>query len=311
MPGAQPRGTHSFDPGSISTTSATQALDSVNAEKDGVEDRAGPSVDTAMANAAAASEVFTSAVPSIFLPVPDLDEVSDTMPPPSSSSVSESATTHPDHVSPPSKHHIFIKSVLSGSQTTSSDARTTSSKRKRKRERDATGLGDMLPPSSKRVSKNKTETLNPVIISSQLNSTLNRLADVMEKSLDVTSTSIEVPTTHTAPLPSSSSSSAMPSQLPGPPSSTPSSDSEVLDKALGIVTAFNDTPSEDLLFAASIFFSNTSNEVVRIARNFIALSDTPAVQRRFIIHQLKHAGLYADKGKGKGKAMDDDFPMLD
>ena len=148
MPEAQPRGTHSFDPGSLTTTSATQALDSVNAENDGPEDQAGPSVDTTMANASASAH-FTSAIPSIFLPVPDAvscgdTSQSDTMPPPSSSSIS--ATTHPNHVPPPSKHHIFIKSALSGSQTTSSDAQTTSSQRL-KRKHDVTG--DMLPPGSK------------------------------------------------------------------------------------------------------------------------------------------------------------------
>ena len=148
MPGAQPRGTHSFDPDSLTITSATQALDSVNAENDGPEDQAGPSVDTTMANASASAD-FTLAIPSIFLPVPDTVSCGDTsqsntMPPPSSSSIS--ATTHPNHVPPPSKHHIFIKSALSGSQTTSSDAQTTSSQRL-KRKHDVTG--DMLPPGSK------------------------------------------------------------------------------------------------------------------------------------------------------------------
>ena len=107
------------------------------------------------------------------------------------------------------------------------------------------------------------ETLNPVIISSQLNSTLTRLADVMEKSLDVTATSIKA---QPAPSPSPQTLS-MPSQCLGPPStlsSTSSSDSEILDKAIGIVTADKDSLSEDDLLAASLLFSNTSNDVVRV-----------------------------------------------
>ena len=78
------------------------------------------------------------------------------------------------------------------------------------------------------------DMLNPVIISSQLNFTLTHLADVMEKSLDVTTISIEPLTT--PPVPSSSPQAlSILSQLPGPQStlsSTLSSDSEVLDKAI-------------------------------------------------------------------------------
>jgi hypothetical protein len=156
------------------------------------------------------------------------------------------------------------------------------------------------------------ETLNPVIISSQLNSTLTRLANinVMEKSLDVTATSIEPTTaTHPPPLPTSHTS-LVPSQLPGP-SLASSSDSEVLDKAIGIVTANKDFLSEDDVLTTSLFFSNTSNEVVRIAQNFIALSNRPGVQHCFLSHQLEEAGLRKGKGKGKAIANDDDFQMTD
>jgi hypothetical protein len=306
MPRAQARGTHSFDPGSLSSGSASQALDTVNAEDDGEEDQAGPPVDTPMANMPAA---FSSAISSLFPPAPRADteslggassSQSDAIPPPMTSSISP--TTHPGHAPRSQKHRV--NPALS--HTTSSDTPTTSSMRKRKR--DATG--DMPPPSSKRSSKNKTDTLNPVIISSQLNSTLVRLADVMEKSLDVSATSIDSPTTLPTPLPSSHASSSTPSQ-PGPPS-TSSSDSEILDKAVGIVTADKDFLSEDDLLAAILFFSNTSNEVVRIARNFIALSNSPAVQHRYLLHQLTDAGLRSGKGKGKATANDDDdFPMLE
>ena len=338
MPGAQARGTHSFNPGGSQCTSAAQALDNVNAENDGEEDQAGPPVDSPiskfpaaftsmispllppapdkvtpggssqsgapMANIAAA---FTSAVSSIFPPAPDTVSLggssqSDAMPPPQSSSISR---TKLDHISQPLKRHVSLRSALS--HTTSSDTPTTSSARKHKR--DATG--DMPQPSSKRrASRNKTETLNPVIISSQLNSTLTRLADVMEKSLDVTATSVD---THPAPLHTSST----PSQLEGLPStlplaSTSTSDSEVLDKAFGIIAADKDFLSEDDLLAASLFFSSSSDEVVRTARNFIALSNNPAVQHRFLLHQLDKAGLRMGKGKGKAIVNDnDDFAMYE
>ena len=337
MPGAQPRGTHSFDPSSSagsSAVAATQALDNINAENDGEEDEAGPTVDTPMANMPAA---FTSTIASLFpsapgppsadtpmantmpdfvstisslfpsAPGPDRDRHdtasfasegtsrSNAMPPPFSSSISP--TTH------------AAVNRLAFSRTTSSGTPTTSSQRKRKR--DAAGDMSTPPLSSKRSSKNKTDTMNPVIITSQLNSTLTRLADVMEKSLDVTATSIDVE-------PSSIDSESIPSGselrlgVPGPSTlSSSSSDSEVLDKALGIVTADKGFLSEDDLLAASLLFSNTSSDVVRIARTFIALSNTPAVQHRFLVHQLKEAGLRTGKGKGKAIVSDHDFPMMD
>ena len=116
---------------------------------------------------------------------------------------------------------------------------------------------------------------NPVIISSQLNFTLTHLADVMKKSLDVTTISIEPLTT--PPVPSSSPQAlSILSQLPDPQStlsSTLSSVSEVLDKAIRIVTADKDFLLEVDLLAASLFFSNTSNELVHVAQTFIAFSD--------------------------------------
>ena len=135
--------------------------------------------------------------------------------------------------------------------------------------------GEMLPPSSKWGSKSKMDMLNPVIISSQLNFTLTHPADVMEKSLDVTTISIEPLTTPPVP-PSSPQALSILSQLPGPQSTlslTLSSDSEVLDKAIRIVTADKDFLLEVDLLAASLFFSNTSNELVHVAQTFIALSD--------------------------------------
>ena len=163
----------------------------------------------------------------------------------------------------------------------------------------------MLPPSSKQALQNKMETLNLVIISSQFNSTLTRCADVMEKSLGVTATSIKA---QPAPSPFSQMLS-MPSQCLGPTStlsSTSSSDSEILDKAIRIVTADKDFLSEDDLLAASLFFSNTSSDVVCVTRTFIAFSDKPAVQHQFLMCQLEDAGLCTRKEKGKTTMNDDD-----
>ena len=304
MPGTQPRGVHSFDPAAV--PSATLELNSVNAEDDGDEDQAGPPFDTSMTDMPAA---FDSVLSHIFPPAADTVSLAGTsqsnaMPPPFSSSISP---THPKDGSSSHSHinHFSVNSSIS--HTTSSENQTTSSMRKRKRNATA----DMPPPSSKRGSKNRTDTLNPVIISSQLNSTLIHIADVMEKSLNVTATSIEPTTaTHPPPLPTSQTSS-VPSQLPGPSSASPS-DSEILDKAIGILMADKDFLSEDDLLAASLFFSNTSNEVIRVARNFIALSNKPGVQHRFLLHQLEEAGLRTTgKGKGKAVANDNDFQMTD
>ena len=163
MPGTQPRGTHSFNPSSSSSVSATQAIDKVNAEEDGEEDQAGPPVDTPAANIPAA---FTSAMSSLFSHDPSTAPFagtprcdapppphsmasfagtpqSDALPPPSSSSVSP--TTHPDHVSH-SQHvsrsqHVCVDSTFSCMTV----SETSSSQQKRKH--DAT-VG-MPPPSSK------------------------------------------------------------------------------------------------------------------------------------------------------------------
>ena len=106
-----------------------------------------------------------------------------------------------------------------------------------------------------------TETLNPVIISSQLNSTLSHLADIMDKSLDASHTQAGIAIQiQDAAASGSSHPSSIPSQPPNPSST---SDSEALDKALGIIMANKDFFSEDDLLAASFLFSNTSNDVAQ------------------------------------------------
>ena len=93
-------------------------------------------------------------------------------------------------------------------------------------------------PRSKRLAKarGRTETLNPVIILSQLNSTLSRLADIMDKSLDASHTQAGV-AIHIQDAAASGSShpSSIPSQPPNPSST---SDSKVLDKALLLPSSF-------------------------------------------------------------------------
>jgi hypothetical protein len=167
-----------------------------------------------------------------------------------------------------------------------------------KRKRSARSMSGMQPPNSKRSSSSKTNDLNPVIISNALNSTLNRMADVMERSLDVTAATI----THAAPVATASTtipSVAPPSIVTHPASPT---QTEILDQVIRTIS--NDTSlSDDELLAASLFFTSASEDAVRAAHTFIALDNNQAVQRRFLHQQLKNAALLP--GKGKGKAVDD------
>ena len=164
-------------------------------------------------------------------------------------------------------------------------------------------MGGMQVTSSKRALRSKTDNLNPVIISNALNSTLNRIADVMEKSLDVTAAAIPNPVT--APAPTSSvapssitpSTGLMPSQPPNPTSNL--SISEILDEAIRITTADNTSLTEDELLAASMFFTSASDDAVRAARTFIALGNNSVVQHRFLLRQLTTAALLPGRGKDK------------
>ena len=151
--------------------------------------------------------------------------------------------------------------------------------------------------SSKRAPRSKTDDLSPVIISSALHSTLNRIADVMEKSLDVTAATV----TASAPTSSVTSSSITPSTglMPSqsPTTSNPSI-SEILDQAIRI-TADNTSLTEDELLAASMFFTTASDDAVRAARTIVALSNNPGVQHRFLLCQLNTAALLPGRGKDK------------
>lgn len=245
MPGTQAQGTHSFDPASLSSVSATQALDTVNAEDDGEEDQAGPPVGTPLENMPAA---FSSAITSILPPAPDMVSLVDAsssqgnaIPPPDVFlyfsnnppwSCSQRSETLDNLLLTPPPEILRLPAVCENVSTTP--------------------LQTWYHPAPSDCQRNKMHTLNPVIIFSQLNSTVVCLADIMEKLLDITATSIDSSTTLPAPSPPSHALSA-----PPPSTSAMTSNSEILDKAFEIVTADRDFLSEDDLLAASLLFSNT------------------------------------------------------
>jgi hypothetical protein len=154
---------------------------------------------------------------------------------------------------------------------------TTGTGSSRKRKFDATG--GTRPPSSKRTAKSKTSDVDPVIISNNLNSTLNRMVEVMEKSLDATS--VTGPATPISQI----------AQLPSMPE-------DIIQQAV-MLTTTDGFLMEDELFAASIFFNDSSEDALRAARIFVALGTNWAVQLRFLLDQLNKVGLLPGKGKEK------------
>ena len=320
MPGTQPCGTHVFDPYNSFSQSAIQILNVVDAEEDGEEDQVGPPFDSPMSNVPAAafvppdfeitsvqeilSRIFTSSTrsqsrcrclffqwhktPIVFLLFP---------------------TVNPH---PTQQHDISMDSA-----TTVSDAGTRSSRKRKHSARSASGA---QPRSSKRASKSKTDDLNPVIISNALNSTLNCIVDVMERTLDATAVTTTNPTTapitsapphslNTSPVEFQTAQlSSTPSQTHGPPSnptSTSTSPAQLLDQAIQLVSADDSSLSEDEIFSASIFFNSATEEAVRAARTVITLSNNRTVQHRFLLRQLDMAALLP--GRGKAKAVEDDM----
>jgi len=318
MPGTQPRGTHAFDPASSSSQSAMNILTAVNAEEDGAEDCIDPSLDLPMANVPAAdsSPLLPTSIPdtSLLGMAPSIASSSFSPLNLGTSSASSGSKPPPSSSLPPTVYPIPIPphDVSMGSAhsiTTGSDA---GSSQLRKRKYDARSTSGVQPPRSKRASNSKTSDLNPVIISNALNSTLNRIADVMERTLDVTAvatapaTSVPPPSivassieSQTALLSSTISQSLDPLSNP---SSTSASTTEILDQAIRIVSADDSPLSEDELFSASLFFTSASEDAIRAARTFIALSNNQVVQYRFLRRQLETAALLP--GKGKSKAMD-------
>ena len=189
MPGTQPRGTHAFNPDNSSSQSATQILNVINAEEDGAEDQVGPPFDSPMSNVPAPDfeiiSVQETSSLAASIPPPDRSagaaSFSTGTRPPSSSSLFPTVHPHPTQ-----QHDISMSSA-----TSVSDAGTRSSQKRKHSARSASGAQTR---SSKRASKSKTEDLNPVIISNALNSTLNRIVDVMERTLDATAVTTTNPT---------------------------------------------------------------------------------------------------------------------
>ena len=245
---------------------------------------------------------------SLSLP-PDFASASGGTRPPSSSSLPP--MTHPYSTQ---RHDISIGSAFS--RNTDSDPGNTQLRNTdsdpgntqlRKRKHDGRSAGGARPPSTKRLSRSKTSDLNPVIISNSLNSTLNRLADVMEKTLDTTATTI-APTTAPATGAVTPPSDSQTLPFSNQPSASPQA---ILNQAIKVATSI-DTLSEDDLLLASLFFTSATEEAIRAARTFIALDNNPVVQRRFLLHQLNLAApsLLPGLGKGKGKATEDNDSMI-
>lgn len=297
MPGTQPRGTYAFDPNSHS---ATQVLSVINAEEDGAEDQVGPPVDSFAVHDPAAPSMPSSFIPtfstggtSSVVSHPFPNTFGGSLPPPSS----ELAPTnhhYPAHPASQQQTDVFMGPARSAiSLTTTSDI--GSSVRKRKVDALMSGI---KPPSSKRMAKSKTADLDPVIISNNLNSTLNRMADIMEKSLDANPTTDPATTSSVAPVlqtvPSQSPSISLDSDL--------SSSDKVLQQALSFTTT-DGFLTEDELYAASLFFTSPSDKVVRAARTFITLGSNRTVQRRFLLNQLRTAALLPEKDTDDNDSM--------
>ena len=301
MPGTQPRGTHAFDPASSSSQSATQnLLNLVDIEEEGAEDQLDPLLDSTVPPLVPSGAFLTSSIISSLLP-PDFSTSSSSSslakPPPSSSSLPP--TVYPQ----PSTHRHDISMASTYSLTTGSDA---GSSQLRKRKHDARSASGMQPPHSKRAStRSKTSDLNLVVITTALNSTLNRMVDVMERTLDTTTVTTAAPSamappTSMPPLQASILNSSIESSQPLSASASPA---EILDQAVRIISDVDSKLTEDELLSASLFFTSASDDAVRVARTFIALRNNKTVQSRFLLNKL---GMLPLSGKGKGKAVEDD-----
>jgi hypothetical protein len=307
MPGTQPRGTHAFDPATTSSSQSATLLDLVDTEEEGAEDQLNPIVDSTVPPLVASDPISRSGAFSSI--------ISSFLPPDCTSSSSSSRTKPPPSSSlPPTVYYPVVPrdaacDISMGSThsltslTTGSDA---GSSQLRKRKHSARSASGMEPPHSKRAStRSKTNALNPVVITTALNSTLNRMVDVMERTLDATTVTTAAPSeapTMSMPPPSIPNSSIESSQ----PLSASTSSAEVLDQAVRIISGVDSQLTEDQLLSASLFFSSASDDAVRVARTFIALQNSKTVQYRFLLNQL--ATMSALSGKGKGKAVEvDDF----
>lgn len=178
--------------------------------------------------------------------------------------------------------------------TTGSDAGSSQLHKCKHNARLASG---MQPPSSKQASKSKTDDLNLVIISNALNSTLNCIVDVMERTFDASTVTTAAPSVMD-PMTSIAPSSINFSQL----LSASASSTEILDQAIRIISGINSQLTEDQLLLASLFFTSTSKDAVWAAHTFIALGNNQTVQYRFLLSQLSMSDF---SGGGKAKAVED------
>ena len=296
MPGTQPQGTHAFDPASSLSQLSMQILNSIDTEGEGAEDQVDPLLDSSIATVSGLvppglGTFSTSSIITSFLP------------PHSGTSSSSGCTNPPSSLSLPPTIYLQptqqrdISMGLTQSMTTGSNASSTGQHQKRKfNARLASGMQSC---SSKQSTTSKTNDLNPVVITTALNSTLNHMVDVMERMLDATAAAPPTPTISTASPPIVNSS------IDSQPSSTSISPVEILDQVIRIISGTDSNLTEDQLLSASLFFTSASEDAIHAARTFVALSNNHMVQYHFLLSQLS-----TSSAKGKGRAVDDDFMVM-
>lgn len=291
MPGTQPRGTYAFDPAGSSSQLSTQMLNSINLEEDEAEDEVAPPVDQDLGSSLTSFLASSDPQPSLSFP-----SSTDARSPPSSSLLT------PIHPNLTQRRDVSMSSVTTDSEASHS----------RKRKYDARLATDMQPPTSKRSSsKRKTNdpSLNPVIISNAINSTLNRMVDVMQRTLDASSmvtnsapsssiTSFPPPSIMTSPIDFPAAG------VPSAPSQPPSTSPDVLDQVIEMISVEDGGLTEDELIAASLLFTSATEDAVRTARTFISLRwKGQTIKYQFLRAQLVELGLL--RGRGKAKASED------
>ena len=144
-----------------------------------------------------------------------------------------------------------------------------------------------MPSQHQTFIKSKASDVNPVIMSTTLNST-------------AITAPAALPTTNATDI---SSTVTPPSQSAQPLSNPPlASLQEVPNQAMKIMTS-DDTLTEDQLLAASLFFTSATESAVHTAHTFIALNNNQVVRQCFFLRQLEAAALLP--GKGKGKVVED------
>ena len=283
MPSTQPWGTHTFDPASSSAQLATQILNAVNTEEAGAEDQVDPLPDSNSPLIPPDLAFSTYSILSSFLP-PDssISSSSSHTKPPSSSSLHP--TVYPQHTKQQDISMGSTYSITSQLQKCKYDARLASS---------------MQPHSFKQSLTSKTNYLNPVIITTALDSTLNHMVDVMGRTLNATAAP-SAPITSLASPPIVNSSIESFQTL----SASTLSPAEIFNQAVRIISSVNSQLTEDQLLSASLFFTSALDDAVYATCTFITLGNNQTVQYHFLLSQLSTLS-----AKGKSRAMDneDDF----